>query len=432
MQAIERKRVCEKTNRRPRGEQEIRKPGQEERKIMKKIIMFEGDIETQGYFSRQMQKQFEADGYEVLMYNFEKEGSSLSRLMRFAEKGNTAMVSFNFHGLTDSEFMRDKDGGWFWDDLEIPCFNIVVDHPFYYHKFLKIVPEHYVHISIDYNHDLYMARFFPEIKRGPVLPLAGTRLPEEEQIPFARRSMDICFTGNYTPPDSFEPYIQRQGQEYADFYHGILDDLIAHTDRTLEDVCEEHIKREIPDISFEDLKETFPNLIFLDLYIRFYYRGMVIRNLVDGGLKVHVFGDDWSRLSCKHPENLIDHKPTDSYGCLKSIADSKLSVNVMPWFKNGAHDRIFNSMANGAVCVTDSSTFLDNLLIDGSNCLRYNLNDVDALWERTGGLLSHPDKMEEIAQNGYRMTMEGQTWAHRSRFIQRLIEEYGKEGVSCQ
>ncbi len=389
---------------------------------MKKIIMFEGDIETQGYFSLQMKKQFEADGYEVLMYNFEKEGNSLSKMLRFVERGNTVMISFNFHGLTESEYMRDEEGNWFWDDMGIPCINIVVDHPYYYYKFLKIVPKNYWHISIDYNHDRFMQRFFPEIRRGPVLPLGGTKLPDEELVPLLSRSMDICFTGNYTPPENFHQYMARQGKEYEEFYHGIIDELIAHPYRTIEDVCEEHILREIPDISQEDLKETFSNLIFIDLYARFYYRGKVIATLADAGLKVHIFGDDWSRLSLKHPENIIDHRPTDSYGCLKAIADSKVSVNVMPWFKDGAHDRIFNTMANGAICATDSSAFLDKLLIDGTNCLRYDLNEVDTLPERIEQLFSDPAKMEAISEAGYRLTMEGQTWAHRAETLRNLIE----------
>lgn len=44
----------------------------------------------------------------------------------------------------------------------------------YYHHFLDKVPHNYHHVSIDRNHDKYIQRFFPEIERGPFLPLAGT------------------------------------------------------------------------------------------------------------------------------------------------------------------------------------------------------------------------------------------------------------------
>lgn len=41
----------------------------------------------------------------------------------------------------------------------------------------------------------------------------------------------------------------------------------------------------------------------------------------------------------------------------------------MPWFKQGAHDRVFNSMLNGAVCVTDTSGYLKDNFIDGENII---------------------------------------------------------------
>lgn len=47
------------------------------------------------------------------------------------------------------------------------------------------------------------------------------------------------------------------------------------------------------------------------------------------------------------------------------LADAKVSLNVMPWFKDGAHDRVFNSILNGAVCVTDPSRYLEEELHEG-------------------------------------------------------------------
>ncbi len=76
-------------------------------------------------------------------------------------------------------------------------------------------------------------------------------------------------------------------------------------------------------------------------------------------------------LDCRHPENIINGRLQDSYGCLKAISQAKISLNVMPWFKEGAHDRVFNSMLNGAVCFTDWSLYFEeNMKVGGSLYLR--------------------------------------------------------------
>lgn len=50
-------------------------------------------------------------------------------------------------------------------------------------------------ISIDREHEEYVKRFLPEIRRGPFLPLAGTSLWTKETLPtWDERPVDIVFT----------------------------------------------------------------------------------------------------------------------------------------------------------------------------------------------------------------------------------------------
>ena len=101
-------------------------------------------------------------------------------------------------------------GGYIWDTFDIPCINIVVDHPFYYHHFFECLPKRYIHVSIDRNHDRYMQEYFPDIRRGPFLPLGGTGLYEDGNYPkIADRPMDVVFVGNYEAPENFNVYIER-------------------------------------------------------------------------------------------------------------------------------------------------------------------------------------------------------------------------------
>ena len=94
----------------------------------------------------------------------------------------------------------------------------------------------------------------------------------------------------------------------------------------------------------------------------------------------------------------------------------------MPWFKDGAHDRIFNTMLNGAVCLTDSSVYLDGILHDGIDCSIYSLSEMGRLPELAVALLAEEDKMQQIADKGYAMAKAGHTWWHRAQVLHELIE----------
>ena len=144
-------------------------------------------------------------------------------------------------------------------------------------------------------------------------------------------------TGNFTPTSFCEPYIHWINDEYAAFYQGIIDDIIAHPHRTVEEVALEHCEREMGENTYKDLRMALHRMIFIDIYVRNYWRREAVKVLVDAGIQVDVFGKGWDELTCGHPENMILHPQTTSEECLKAIAASKISLNVMPWFKDGAH-----------------------------------------------------------------------------------------------
>jgi hypothetical protein len=391
---------------------------------MKKVMFFVGDIETQGYFSLQLADAMKQMGHAVFIFDLSKPWASTQKFFRdFFEKGNTVLINFNFHGMSGDDYFLDENGRSMWEALEIPSYNIVVDHPMYYHHFLEKVPPNYHHISIDRNHEKYMRRFFPEIENGPFLPLAGTQLyPDRTNVPITCRKYDVIMVGNYCIPQTFEKYITRIDDEYTAFYYGMIDELFAKPWRTVEDVAEEHLRRELGEIPEEELKKAMASLTFIDLYVRYTFRGRAVQELADAGIKVHVFGDGWDRLECKHPENLLLMNNLDSEGCLKKLRQTKLSLNVMPWFKDGAHDRIFNTMLNGAVCLTDSSRYLDDILEDQKNSAVYSLSEMDKLPEIAEALLADTDRMQEIADAGYAVSTSKHTWAHRAETLHRLIE----------
>ena len=133
--------------------------------------------------------------------------------------------------------------------------------------------------------------------------------------------------------------------------------------------------------------------------------------------RLHGFED----IETKHPGNIISGGSLDSEGCLKMLSDSVICLNVMPWFKRGAHDRIFNTMLNGGVSLTDSSLYLDNWLKDKDNSLIYSLSDLENLPSIVGSGLSDKAGLQDIADNGFKMASEYHTWKQRALIIAGLL-----------
>lgn len=386
-----------------------------------KFVLLKGDIETLGYFSEQIAKTLVKRGYDVFLFDFNKEYEDEMALTWFCEDGHTALITFNFTGLLGETIFELEEGIDFWRKRNVFCINIMVDHPFYYHDILAKIPHNYPQFCIDRIHANYMNRFFPDFESIDFLPLGGTQLQKAFK-PFEERTIDILFTGNYTPPETFHKFISRIDDEYTEFYYKIIHDLIANPETPIEVAVEQHLRQEIEDLKEADVKECMKNITFIDLYVRFYFRGLVIKTLVDSGLKVHIFGKGFEKLVCEKPENLIIGGGIDSETCLTYMTDAKISLNIMPWFKDGAHDRIFNSMLNGAVCVSDGSTYIDEICKDGEDIILYSLRYVEELPNIIKGILSDKEKAQSIASCGYEKASRYHTWEERTNSLIELIK----------
>lgn len=404
--------------------------------MIKRIVMMEGGVETLSYFSHQMAGEFQKLGYAVFFYDLKQEESSAGKLRKFIRPRETVLVTFNFQGLEKEAGVYREGIGYLWDTYHIPCYNIAADHPYFYDDRLKDLPEKYRHISIDRRQKAYFEEFYPEYVSRGFLPLAGTGLRQGEDeaktgkagaqgdAEQAAPCYDVILTGNYTKLSFFEPYINWINEEYAAFYRGIIDDLLEHPACTVEEVALAHCEREMGKEPNDQLRIALHKMIFIDLYVRNYWRGKAVRTLVNAGIPVHVVGKGWEELEdVRHPECLKLHPQTDSVTCLEMLADAKVSLNVMPWFKDGAHDRVFNSILNGAVCVTDPSCYLEEELHEGEGVCYVALQDMDALPEKVKDLLQNDSGRNEIVRRGRAIVEQKHTWAQRTKTLAAWIAE---------
>lgn len=406
---------------------------------IEKAVLIDHAVETLGYFSRQLAIEFEAAGLAVYFVDYHRLAETVEGLYRFAERGKTVFCTFNFIGISGEEVFLEENGRTIWENYEMPCLNMLVDHPLYYHAKLENPLPRMKVFCVDREHVTYVKRFYPRVE-AEFLPLAGNVLLPEERVPlscgvyaqtgknreaiwrqeagllpYGNRPYDLVFAGNYTPTEDIYRELGKLEQDYRRFYDGIIEDFIAHPAVSLDAMLERHIRRELGEVSERELREAMAGMVFLDICIRSYFRGEMIKSLAESGIRVQVFGAGWEKLSCKKTENIVSSGGmVDSAACVRAIGGARISLNIMPWFKDGAHDRVFTAMLQKTLSLTDGSGYLRETCAAGREIEFFSLEEREKLPELVRELLANPREAMEIAENGYKKAADCHTWRQRA------------------
>ncbi len=157
----------------------------------------------------------------------------------------------------------------------------------------------------------------------------------------------------------------------------------------------------------------------------FYYREKIVRTLLDSGVELHVFSKSWySAPFASHPK-LIIHDDVSYEESLEIFAKSRVSLNVMSWHKAGMTERVANTMLNGAVCVTDKTSYIEEHFEDGKDIVLFDLGRIQELPGKVKKLLGKDNKENvwQIAIEGRKKAADEHMWSHRAKEFMKLIGE---------
>ncbi len=383
---------------------------------MEKIIIFESDTDSLRTFANLMAEGFKELGWQVLRADMVKESQAREDIYKFTEQGRTAALFFNHAGLN----LLTKDRASIWNELDVDCYDFIVDHPVYYHAAIIFPIRRLAFLCVDEYHQKFIQRFYSGKVRSFFLPLAGIR-SQGPQIPFEERSMDLLFTGAYLVDNNVEYHIRGLGEGLRQVWLDCYQLLCRQTSLTLEQGMEFCLKKKGIVLPEEDLRDTIRLFQDMDGMLRSRARAEVVRTLADQDVKIHIYGEGWQYLDCKQ-ENLIIHDRIPFDETIPLMADARIVLNVMPWFKSGVHDRIYSAMLNGSVSLTDGSEYTDRTLTDGREVLLYSLEYLQDLPGKIKKYLQKPQELKEIAGRGYEYARDAQTWKHRAYQLADLIE----------
>lgn len=323
----------------------------------------------------------------------------------------------------NSELPRLKmdDDSYFLDHINAPFYDIILDHPLYHHDTLKQTIANFHVLCLDHNHCDYIKMYYPHIASADVFYMTGEDIaPSDASYP--DKSIDLLFSGTYT-----------SYHEVEDSFSACPGFMIALTKKLiglmLDDPAltqEAALRALLPSLAeAEIIEEMFPlhmQACFLcDTWLRAYKREMLLLHLAKQHLPLTICGNGWEKSLLAAFDNVTLLPDTDFRDTFLLFRQSKVTLNLLPEFKNGTHDRIYSAMLNHCLCFTDASHLLEYQFTDGRQLYFYDIHNLENLSSRISSLLSDPVKLQEISQNGYFYAKKNCSWQARAVYLLSLL-----------
>lgn len=366
------------------------------------VIFIKGAIGELDYFINHMALEV-PDSY-VLDVN-DKFYEKLTELDSRIDE-HTRVITFNNLGI--SFLVNDR---LYWKEKNVKLYNIMVDHPAFFIEALEQdLP--YMHIiTIDRNHKKFVEKYFPNYKVD-YLPHGGSILDSSDIKEYDDREISLLYVGSSNSKNRYVD-IEKLPEPIKSFYALSVDVLKNNPQLTMEELFEMYLKECDMTLPLEDMRKCI-NFLYQTAMaeVRGYYQQMVIEEIAKKGITIDVYGSGWEELATKYPDSIrwTNRIPIDD--CMKLIGNSKIVLNIQPWFRDGAHERIYNTMLNDAVCISEDSIYLSEKFVHGENIVLYNYNEWDELTQNIEFILNNPDIAKELIAR-QKIRVHNSTWRNR-------------------
>lgn len=378
------------------------------------MLISKSSYDALGYYMLELGSAFERMGYTVEYIDGRKAGYEELLYERTSGNEYLAIVACNAI-LTGYDKLVQKNS--------IFCC-LMFDHPVHLYERIEIADERVLIIHCDLKSAEYIARYCPNVGSVGFVPLSGKYV--EDIVPYGDRKYDIVFTGSNI--DSNKIYGTFAGAASASdiiVANEMIDIMKSNVSLTMQEALGIFLEKRGIVINDREFHQIMGQMRAVEAYMRAWIREQVIRSIVDSGYKLHVFGGNWENFECRHPENIIR---MEGYGdtSLKAVANAKISLNVMPWFRGGFQERIASAMLCGSVALTDTSTYIEENFTDGEDIAIYDAGNIETIPARIADILDNTQKGERIAKAGYAKAHMYHTWYNRAKEIAENIEETAK------
>ena len=329
---------------------------------------------------------------------FDESQETDDELIDMVHSKNCAMLCYNNVGLLLYEGNENL-----WEKYDIDVYDFLMDHPRnYFDSLLNPIKTLHV-ICLDMEHVDFIQLFFPKVKDVIFLPDSSEQ-ECKELIPFNNREIDVLYLGSCQIKHEKLPLIEFLPDDGVKMYQDALNYMYVDPSMTAEAAVEKYLINNNLNSEKEVLFDLFINRKasrYIEDVVRRDYKLLIMHALDRAGIKVDIYGGNWEDKEDPFSDNIRIHPFIACSDCYKLTSNAKINLSIMPWFKKGSSEKPFAGMLNGAVCVSDTSTYLEDNYIDGVDIMLFDLNHIEKAVNDIIWLLNNPEEAQIIAQNGY-------------------------------
>ncbi|BDV44429.1 hypothetical protein GURASL_33520 [Geotalea uraniireducens] len=302
---------------------------------------------------------------------------------------------------------------------DAPMFNFFVDHPCGLIDRIDCSLNNLIVSCVDKTHVHFLeiyAQTRKPIQKYFVAHGGGASRNKAKERTIGERSIDVLFSGSYTDPESIR-------KSWLSSSIGSLLDIIAEaalyeSEKSLVQVFIEAFESRGLNPAILKDRGSWCLLRAVGSYVRQARRKLIVESLRD--CNMHIYGNGWEELPALANSNIRVCGQINYSEIYDKMADTKIVLNILPYFTDGSHERIFNSMLAGAVCLSDENIYLKDNFCCGKNIVLYNLKNNNAA-EKIERLLGNTNMMDEIARNGKELALTDHTWRNRAEEILQIV-----------
>lgn len=357
--------------------------------------------ESKRYFTRKFAEALDRKGIETRVIDVQETSLSADTIASIRRYKPDLTCSFNtLLPISESKFL--------WDFLQTPHWSILVDPALYS---INLTRSPYTILScVDTSdleaikaHQFNNAFFWPHAVEPELAP--GNQ----------KRIYDVVFLGSCYDYESLRASWRQRNPEGI---NKVLDDAIdlvfGDNTTSLAEALVKAWSASKQNPAGVDFQALF---YYLDNYTRGKDRVELIRSIKDA--PVHIFGElstdnavgilGWPQYLASQ-KNVTIHPSVPFEEALEIIKQSKICLNSMPFFKHGSHERIFASLACGAVPITNDNVYLKQYFDEMEEIVYYSMNNRAEVNAKVNTLLAQESKRADIAMKGRQLVMENHTW----------------------
>lgn len=373
-------------------------------------------------------------GETVEYYDTVRQGES--GLAQYAGRSFRAVIGFQ-SWLFDLYLPR--AGVYLHDLIEGPKFNFQFDHPIYMHNHYRNLPGNCYILTHDRDYAAFVKRYYPKAAGAYVLPpggvpesnvnvtspgeSAGTGAADIPKGEEGSRIYGVSFLGTYNdyrqwlaPAYGSSGLARRLAMRF-------LSRMRRHPNEPAETALWEAIGGMGISCGDGEFLGAMDGLKPLISCIMSYYREKTVDTLLAAGVCLDVFGDSWKNSPFAQHPCLHIHPAVPPEDSLRVLEESRISLNVMAWHKDGFTERIANSMLHGSVVCSDKSRYLAEQFRDGEEMLLFDLEHPEELPEKIKALLADEPRRQVMANAAKKRALGEYTWRARAEEFLQLLRE---------